>query len=233
MIYPINTKFVDFDRTFIYGYVYGVVNPASVKANIGLANNNIREVITWGATAGAISDTLLGILASTLDVETTAAANVFAGGYVMPRTNPYSDYRVISNTAYDDGRVSGEMDILIEDDGLTAIVAASVASCFLDRNPYTRLYSRWGGADEYERFMGVTLIAPTASTYQWIQSWGPVHMPSDEQIGTGTYEGTAFFAGDGSLLGPNGSRENQQIGHAIGDSDGGVTTWFVQLQIER
>ncbi|KKN74196.1 hypothetical protein LCGC14_0392820 [marine sediment metagenome] len=232
-VYPVNTKFVDFDRSFIYGYVSGV--DESTKANIGLFNSGRQEVITWGATAGVLGDTKVGILANTLDVETTAAANIFAGGYLMPRTNPYSDYRIISNTKYDEGRVTGEMDIVIED-GLTAAVTASQASCYLDKNPFLTMWQHWGHAVESQSVVGVTLIIATASTYQWVQTFGPVHIPSDEVLGSGSYIRDGFFAGDGSILGATTAILRQYAGPAISGGTNASAfqmTWLVKLQLER
>lgn len=234
MVYPINTKFVDFDRTFIYGYMH-TKDAAAVKSNVGLCNLSLVETITWGATAGVAGDILVGILASTLDSETAAAADIFAGGYLMPRTNPYSNYRIVKNTAYNGGRVSGEMDITIEDDGLVAAVIASVASCFLDRNPYVKLCSSWAAGREYVSWMGVTLIDPTASTYQWVQTWGPVHMPSDEVLGSENNYREARFAIDGSILGITATFiPHQRAGYAIPSSGTGTAmVWLIQLQLER
>lgn len=233
-IYPVNTKFVDFDRRFIYGYQSGEFN-TTTKANIGLFNSNVKEAITWGATAGVAEDTLVGILASSLDVETTAAANIFAGGYLMPRTNPYSDYRIVSNTAYNGGRVSGEMDIVIEEDGLVAAVAASVANCFLDKNPYTAMYKNWAGGRDYESVIGVTLIDPTDSTYQWVQVSGPVHVPGDEQMGSAANLRVAFWHIDGSIRAATGplwsaTQQQQYAGYCIGDTTSSpVMSWLLMM----
>lgn len=210
-LYPVGTKFVDFDRDFIYGYQYGEFN-TTTKANIGLFNWAEDEIITWGATAGVAGDTLVGILASTLDIETTAAANIFAGGYLMPRTNPYSCYRIVSNTAYNDGRVTGEMDIVLET-GLTAAVTASQASGFLNKNPYVKMYKSWAGGAENTSVIGVTLIDPTDSTYQWVQTRGPVYVPGDEQMGSADNLRVAYWHKDGSIragTGPTWSATQQQ-----------------------
>jgi len=237
MQYPVNTKFVDFDRTHIYGYCYSR-GEATVKANIGLMNQSVKETVTWGATAGVAGDTLVSIDGTTLDDETTADANIFAGGYLMPRTNPYSDYRIISNTSYIGGSVSAtEMDIVIEN-GLTAAVVAAVASCYLDRNPFAKMRHQWGATAECRRsVVGVTLIDPTASTYQWVQTWGPIHMPSDEQMGSADWLQSAYFNSDGSIqagssVDLSSTRQDQYAGYAIGSTTSAMT-WFLCLQLER
>ena len=234
--YPVNAKFVDFDRTHIYGYCNSR-GEASVKANIGLFNQNKLETVGFSATAGAVGDTLVGVVGGDLDDNTSAAANIFAGGYFMPRTNPYSCYRVVKNTAYLSGRVATEMDLTIED-GLTAIVAASVASCFLNRNPYTKMRHQWGGAAAYRlQVVGVTLIDPTASTYQWVQTWGPVHIPGNENPGSANSLQQAYFHIDGSVGGGtqgdiDATFQPQLAGYVIGDTSGGMT-WFTHIMLER
>ena len=71
-LYPVHTKFVDFDREFIYGFMESV--SVAGKANLGMFNTNKQETVTMGSSAKSVGDTILSILASTLDDETTAAA---------------------------------------------------------------------------------------------------------------------------------------------------------------
>ncbi|KKN29854.1 hypothetical protein LCGC14_0839830 [marine sediment metagenome] len=231
--YPVNAKFVNFDRRFIYGYCTAVYT--TNKANVGMFNGAVKELVTFGSIAGAAGDTLVSIDGTTLDVETTAAANVFAGGYFMPRTNPYSDYRIISNTTYIGGSVSAtEMDIVIED-GLTEAVTAAQASCFLDKNPYQMLVQNWAGGRDYESVVGVTLIDPTVSTWQWIQVSGPVHVPSDENMGASANLRCAWWHIDGSVRAGAGydettSQQQQYAGYCIGDTTSSdVMSWFIML----
>lgn len=235
--YPINTRFVDFDRTHYYGYVNSR-GEASVKANIGLMNQNKLETVGFGTVAGVAGDTTVSILNTDLDDDTAAAANAYAGGYFMPRTNPYSDYRIISNTIYNGGAVgTSEMDIVIEN-GLTAAVAASVAGCYLNKNMFTKMRHQWGGAAAYRlQVVGVTLIDPTASTYQWVQTWGPIHIPGDEKMGSANLLQVAWFHIDGSLAAGSEAEwsttsQKQYAGDAIGDTTGGMT-WHINLRLNR
>ena len=234
-LYPINTKFVDFDRTFIYGYCEGIV---VTKANVGLFNHNVEETITFGATAGVVGDTTIGLVTPTTD-ETTADPNIFAGGMFMARTNPYGGYRVISNTGYASGVVeSSGMDIVIEEPGLGAIVAANVGGCKLDRNPYTGLYGRWNGANNYETVMGVPLILAVASRYLWVQTWGPIQMGGGEHAGKAQYLRFVAFSGDGSLAGgsevvPSGTQQYQWAGEILGNTAAATYCWLINLRLER
>jgi len=230
-IYPVHTRFVDHDREFIYAYVESV--SVSGKANLGMFNTNVEETITWGATPGAVDDTLVGILASSLDDETTAAANIFAGGYLMPRTNPYANYRIVSNTAYDDGRVSGEMDIELEDPGLGAIVSASQASCKLDRNPYTATRCEWAAGNSSMSVVGVSLILPVASRYQWQQVVGPCMLFGDEAAGKAAYLRTVWWHIDGSVVAtaqgtPTDSHQPVIAGYLLGTTSSSYC-WFIQM----
>jgi len=234
--YPINTKFVDFDRTFIYGYCDS--KSAYTKANIGLANMNREENITFGTVGKDSGDTTLGVLTPTT-YKTTADANFFAGGWFMSRANPYGWYRIVSNTAYNGGTVgSTEMDIVIEEPGIQVDIAASVGSCKLNANPYTTLKGNWYASDEMVTYMGVTLIDPTASTYQWIQTWGPCGLPSDELAGQGNYLRQVWFGIDGSIYSgasvvPSGTQSFQPLGWILNDTHGGAATWMVQIMLER
>lgn len=236
--YPVNTKFVDFDRTHIYGYCYS--RYTDPKANCGMFNLNRREAVAIGEVALAVGDSLIGV--DGLDVETAATANMFAGGYFMPRINPYSVYRVVSNTAYNGGRVATEMDITIENTIIIA-TAADTDNCWLDKNPYTNLSQEWGsGALNTASVMGVTLINPVPSTYQWIQTWGPCYVPGGETLGDGDLLRRAWWANDGSVYAGSEndlstSVQRQDAGYVIGNttdgSGGWDPTWFINLQMER
>lgn len=235
--YPVNTYYRDFDRTHIYGYCYSRGN-TDVKANIGLMNQGVLETVTWGTVAGAVGDTTVSILENTLSDEGDAEPNIFAGGYFMPRVNPYSCYRIISNTAHDGGAVGAtEMDMVIED-GLTNIIAAGTGSCYLNRNQFVKMRHQWGGAAAYRlQVVGVTLIDPTASTWQWVQTWGPCHMPGDEKMGSANNLCVAWFHIDGGLIAGTGAEwsttvQKQYAGDAIGDFSGGMT-WHINLRLNR
>ena len=231
-LYPHGTRFVDGDRTFFYGYM-GTVYTAN-KANVGVFNGSEMDTVTFGATAGVAGDTVVGVLASTMDVDTTPARDDFAGGWFMPRTNPYSSYRVLKSTTATGGRTSGDVDLTL-DYGLVEAVTASVASCFLNKSEYKNLIQHWAGGIDYATCPGVTLIDPIASTWQWIQSWGPCYVvPYNEEIGAVALSHTCFFHIDGTIrlvtLTPTAS---QQIAGYMLPSSGSSfgSTWLIRLQI--
>lgn len=230
-LYPHGTKFVDGDRTFYYGYMNTVYT--GNKANLGCFNLNEQDTFTWGATAGVAGDTKVGILASTLDVDTTPAEDFFAGGWMMPRTNPYSSYRVIKSSLVDN-TVVGEVDLWL-DHGLVEAVTASQASCFLNRSEWTKLAQHWAGGINYATCPGVTLIDPIAGTWQWLQTWGPCYVvPYNEEIGAVALAHTCFFHIDGTIrlitLTPTASQ--QIAGYMYPSSGSGFgSTWLIRLQI--
>lgn len=246
-LYPINTKFIDFDRTHIYGYCATKYN-AAVKSNLGMFNENTPIIgCTWGDVAGVAGDTVLPFQTSDLTGYTTVTVNLFAGGYLMPRAGniAYGGYRIVSNTVYDGGTNAGgdETDFVIEEPGLGAAVPAAAAYCHISKNPYTAVRSNWLGPDtfKYSSAMGVTLIDPTASTYQWLQTWGPVQMLGGEQAGQGEYLRQQYFAYDGSLIAgaqvvPSGTVQLQWAGYLMDYtyiSAAGVYGALLNLQLER
>ena len=247
MEYPVNTKFVDFDRTFIYGYC-SAKGHTNVKSNLGLFNTNTPvEYATWGGIAGAIGDTVCPFVTSTLDAYTEAIINLFAGGYMMPMfagNVTYGCYRIVSSTVYAGGADgSTETDMVIEEPGLQAVVDADAAYCYIDKNPYTALRSNWleYTQGDYQSVMGVTLIDPTAETYQWVQTWGPIHMLGDELGGKAGGLRSAYFNPDGTLeagasVDLTTAHQPHYAGYIIAYtyySSAGVYGALIQLQLER
>lgn len=232
MRYPVHTRFVDFDREFIYGYTESV--SVSGKANLGLFNTNVEETITFGTIAGVVGDETLGLLTPVTD-ETAAAINIFAGGMFMPRTNPYAGYRVMSNTVYNGGLVgTSEMDIVIESPGLEAAVTASQGSCKLDRNPYTAMRCEWAAGNSSRSVVGVTLILPVASRYQWVQVVGPCMLMGDEVAGKAAYLRSVWWHIDGSVVATSqgthtDSHQPVPAGFLLGATDAATYCWFIQL----
>jgi len=232
--YPVGTKFIDGDRAFHFGYVATVYT--ANKANIGLFNGLEMDTCTVGATAGVAGDTVIGVLASTLDVDTTPVEDYFAGGWFMPRTNPYSSYRVLASTTELLGRTSGDVDLTL-DHGLVEAVSASQASCFLNRNEYKGLIQHWAGGINYATCPGVTLIDPIASTWQWVQSWGPCYVvPYNEEIGAAASNHDCFFHIDGTIkieTRASGAL-NQRAGYMLPSSGASFgSTWLIKLQIDK
>ncbi len=236
--YPVGTKFVDGERTFYYGFVSAIANLGN-KANIGLFNMNEHGAgtgtITWGATAGVKGDTLVGILASGLS-DTTPSEDDFAGGWLLPRTNPYSSYRILKSSTAAGARVSGEIDLTI-DYGLVEAVSAGQGSCYINFSEYTKLYSQWAAGVDYATVPGVTLIDVIASTWQWIQSWGPCYVvPYNEEIGATVGNHDCFFHIDGTIKLETRAAGalHQRAGYMYNSAGTSTTsTWLIRLQINN
>lgn len=228
--YPHGTKFVDGDRRFYYGYCYSVYE--ANKANYGMFNLNEQDTCNFSATAGVAGDTIVGVVASTLDVDTTPDEDDFAGGWFLPRTNPYSSFRVLHSTTYTGGRTNGEVDLTL-DYGLVEAVTASVASCYLNRSEFTKMGSKWSQTADFATCPGVTLIDPIASTWQWVQSWGPCYVVAyNEEIGATVNTHQCVFHDDGSIRKHSGSTDRQLAGYMYPSSSASYSsTWLIRLQI--
>ncbi len=232
--YALSCTFVDGKRVFQYGYVNQVVT--GNKANIGLFNINEQDTCTIGATAGVKGDTVIGVLANTLDVDQTPEKDFFAGGWFLPRTNPYSSYFVLASTVSGGGRTAGEVDLTIEH-GLVEAVSAGQASCFLNRSEYTKLSQQWAGGINYATCPGITLIDPIAGTWQWMQSWGPCYVvPYNEEIGATLGDHDAFIHIDGTIKVQTRASGalNQRVGYMLPSAGSGASsTWLIKLQIDK
>jgi len=235
-LYPVGSHFHDGDRDFFYGYISSVVT--GNKANIGIFNISESATdtgtLTWGATAGVKGDTVVGVLASGL-TDTAPAENDFAGGWLLPRTNPYSSYRVVKSSV--SGKTtSGEVDLTIAY-GLIEAVSASQGSCFLNFSEWTALRSEWAAGSDLMTCPGVTLIDPIASTWQWVQSWGPCYVvPYNEEIGATVGNHDCFFHIDGTIKLETRAAGalHQRAGYMLNSSSSSTTsTWLIRLMVNK
>lgn len=216
--YPIGTKYVDGDRVFHYGYV-DTEDAAATKANIGLFCSVVaKDSLTLTDTAYAAGSTTIVI------EDTTAVVNAYAGGFYMPRTNPYSCFRVLESTVSDGTHVT----LTLEDDTLSA-TTASQGSNKLCANPWSALGCSWAAGRDDVSWMGITLVDITTSRYQWVQSWGPcVVVPYNEELGASAGARQAVFHIDGT------ARlyvANYQIMGFAWPHTGTTATWFMYLQV--
>ena len=163
-------------------------------------------------------------------VDSTSAVNLYAGGYYMPRVHPYSSHRILSSTANDGTNVT----LTLERGLLTEL--ASGGRGFLNQHPYSKLSCQLPNAgDTFTSAMGVNLVTAVASTYLWVQSWGPCFISGgDELLGKAATIRTATFHQDGTLHAALDSEDEFQLaGYAIPKSSTSLSTWFVYLQIAR
>ena len=217
--YPINTRYVDGDRLFKYVYVGGV-DGTYTKANIGLYCAVVENAsVTTGTTASVVGDTTQQI------ADATAAVNKYAGGFWMPRVNPYSSYRVLSNTVSDGTHVTLTLERAI----ITAIGAAQ-ASCHLMENPYSDARCTWAAGRDDVGFLGITLLDTILTTYQWVQVAGPCHVvPYNEEMGAAANVQQGSFHIDGTVI-AHAAAARQHMGYAMPHT-GTTSTWFIMLQV--
>jgi len=168
-------------------------------------------------------------------VDTTPAVDDYAGGWLMPRTNPYSSYRVVKSSLVDN-TVVGEVDLWL-DHGLVEAVTASQGSCFLNQSEWTKLYQHWAGGLDYATCPGVTLIDPIASTWQWVQAWGPCYVvPYNEEIGATVNTHGCVFHIDGTIkVETRAAGAFRQLAGYLLNSSGvsSTSSWLIRLQVNK
>jgi hypothetical protein len=84
---------------------------------------------------------------------------------------------------------------------------------------------------------GVTLIDPIATTWQWVQSWGPCYVvPYNEEIGAVVNAHACVFHQDGTIKvqTKTTTAANQLAGYLLNDSGSGSTSsWLIRLQVNH
>lgn len=218
--YPIGTRMVDGDRTFVYSYVGGV-DGTYTKANIGLYCAVVDNAsLTMGTTAHAAGTTAVII------ADAASAVNAYAGGFFMPRTNPYSSFRILSNTVSDGTHVT-----LTLERGTLSATTASQGSCHVVENPYSDVRCTWGAGRDDVSFLGITLLDTILTTYQWILTWGPCHVvPYNEEMGAAANVQMANFHIDGTAVNATSTASRQKMGFAIPHT-GTTSTWYMMVQV--
>ena len=229
--YPVGTKFVEGDRTWIYGYVQHDED-AGERAGVGLLNIADELVEASDAVVHAIGETEIVI------EDTTSTVNLWAGGYMMCRTHPTIQYRILESTANSGGHITATLDR-----GLVVAIAAS-QNIRLNQYQYKKLCTSRSAGRHQSSIMGVAPIISQASKYTWIQTWGPaVIVGGDEVPGSAAslrmcqfnIDGTLVYNGwDGTVSG-NGF---EMAGYLIPQtsSDGGANytaSWHVFLILNR
>ena len=218
-LYPNGTKFIDGDRVFHYAYC-DTEDAAAAKANIGMFCSVVAsESVTLYAAAYAAGTTEVVIL------DAAATVNQYAGGFYMPRTNPYSCFRILSNTVSDGTNVT-----LTLERGTLSATTASQGSNKVIGNKYSKIGCSWAAGRDDVSWLGITLVDVTASRWQWIQTWGPCAVvPYNEEIGASAGARQAVFHIDGTarLYVAN----YQIMGYGIPHS-GTTATWWINLQVD-
>ncbi len=218
-VYPNGTTFLDSDRIFHYGYV-DTEDAAATKANIGLFCSVVSaESVTMYAAAYAAGSTEVVIL------DASATVNQYAGGFFMPRTNPYGCFRILSNTVSDGTNVT-----LTLERGTLSATTASQGSNKVIGNKYSKMGCTWAAGRDDVSWLGVTLVDITTSRWQFLQTYGPCAVvPYNEEIGASAGARQAVYHIDGTA---RSYVANYQImGFGIPHS-GTTSTWWIQLNTD-
>ena len=229
--YPIGTKFVDGERTWMYGYV-STDEDLGERAGNGLLNIGEELVQATAAVTHAIGAREIAM------VDTgSATANEYAGGYFMCRTHPTITYRILSNTV-----ASASAFTITLERGLVVAIAAS-QNVRLNPNQYKNLCtSRSSGRYECS-IMGCGMVIPVASRYQWIQTWGPIAIVGGDEVAGATgglrmcqfnIDGTLVWNGWSGTVGT--ATGLPYAGYLISDTKGtgsDVASWHTFLMLNR
>ncbi len=217
--WPIATKFIDGDKVFHYGYLGTIAAGSLTRSGLGMQNIDDMDKPTADAVIHAVAETEIVI------EDTASGLNKWAGGMFMNYVAPYfTGHRVLSNTAHD-----GEHVTLTLERGLITAMASSQASNELYANPFRTLGSSRLAADLSAPVVGVLIIAPVASRYCWVQTWGTcIVCGGDENPGSDSGLHMGQFNFDGTLIwvGWTGTTTNTgpiYAGHLVNDT-GSATT---------
>lgn len=223
-VYPISTKFVEFDR--VWRYIY---NGGSVQLDEGWGGQCYMLQEEQGAPA---ADVALGGTTITMADVTSVGLNMYAGGWlVLKETDGYM-YRILSNEV---GAGSDSPEYTIERAAGFHQAFTTSAKMMVLINEYAdvrKASDATGGATGYSSFVGIAQIPILTVNYSWIQTWGPCYA-----FAAGTYGNTAhqrgfFFWTDGTLAIDSSGDSGQYAGFGIPFTNpGGSSEYYYQYNI--
>jgi len=228
--YPIGTKLLDGERVFYYAKATSV----GVTNTDLMVKNGLRQHIAYTTIAAAAS---AGDREITIDVDTddynsgVIAANELAGGFVVVFNHDSDAFvcRILENTATDG---AGEMTLTLQDELPVALVADDDhAECMA--NPF---FGCETNADTEEPALGMAHAKVTASYWFWLQTWGPVWIAPQGEVGDAAHDFQVVLRYDGSIDEHDYSdaytAKSQHVGftlcHALAGGQGAA---FIMLQI--
>jgi len=232
-LYPIGTKMIDSDRVFYYAKASSV---GVTSADVGV-KNGYRQCVAYANVAAAAAK---GATSLVIDVAATdgvaedgaIAENELAGGYVVIFGHDDDTHvcRIRANTAVDSG--GGEMTLTLQDEINATLVADSDhAECM-----HHWAYGCETNASSLEPVVGVSHTIVTASYYFWLQTWGPVWLAPQAEVGDAAHDHQVVFRHDGSIDEHDYSDEyttkQQHAGFCLSHARaGGQAAVFIMLQI--
>lgn len=185
--YPIGYRWDTRDgRCFRYGYFYTAVAAgklAAVDASIAIVDESAATTVRNAAGSAAdIASSATVTSLYFLDTDKFTAANsddVLAGGYVHVANSDTggNTYRIRSN-GYTATTSVMQVDLY---DSLVGNIT-SESEIIVSGNPYSYLAIANNGTDDY--VAGVAFVDAAATSYGWVQTWGPATVLADESAGT-------------------------------------------------
>ena len=172
----------------VYQAVEGLPAPAAIAPVAPIAAAGaIQVVVTVGANDGLLSDGTIG-------------ANELVGGHIVIfpfGVQPRGITReILANTAVSVATTL-DMTVTLDRPLPVALAANSTAACMASE------YAAVSQNDEWMPVLGLAMVIPTDLQYLWLQTWGPIWMGA--QLNVGDVDGThpnrkqVVFRADGSL----------------------------------
>jgi len=229
--HEIGTRYIMDDRSFRYVYAGGTLN-----CDLGASPYNTQCV----AYATIAKDAIIGATKVVIDVAITDGAlgdgaiakDELFGGYIVifPHSENSINRRIIGNTliAADGGEVTVELDA-----GIPVALDADNDHAECMASPYSDV--RTDGTVT-KSVVGVPMVAAVAGQWLWIQTWGPVWIAPQAEVGVGNNNRQVVFRHDGSLDEHDYSTaivaKGQHAGFVLANaSGGGQGAAFIMLQI--
>lgn len=119
----------------------------------------------------------------------------FQGGYmiIFPGSNNCMNRLIEGNTAVASG--GGECTFEL-DAPLNIATVVDVTAAEAMASPYADVRT---GASDFRAIVGIPVAPATVSTYCWLQTWGPIWVSPQAEVGAGGSDLQAVFRHDGSL----------------------------------
>lgn len=171
-------------RIFRYTYFVSAVGAgklSAVDASVGIQTSFDAAFTNSAGTATDYSSGAEAIYVKTSDITSDDAADVFAGGYlhITDEGGEGYTYRLRGNSVGSD-TATNVMRLDLYDPTQTAI--DSEDSCSITGNLYNNNAIYNNGTDDV--ITGVPLVDCAATSYGWLQTWGPTTVLADETAGT-------------------------------------------------
>lgn len=184
----------DDGRVFKFGKAGGTLNP-----DLG-CHSYVAQHVAYATVAAS---TAVGVIDFKIDVAASdgaAASGVIAvdelqGGYVIifPHSSNSMHRYIEGNTVVASG--GGEMTLTVDAPlNIATVVDVTHAECMA--SPYSDVRNLTTGL---RSVIGIPTVPATASTYTWLQTWGPCWVAPQGEVGDAAHDAQVVFRHDGSI----------------------------------